>query len=281
MSSATQPQSPLVSKALELYETSKKNDKVAGKIESIIRFWIKHINESYRLTADAISSNMERIVEALKKNYHVIVAEARAVENVRPGIGNLLLPLEWGLTVHPIYRVPYIPGSSIKGVLRAVYQDRVAKSLDPDTANKCADIIFGSTSEGISLVTAFDAYPLPGSRGIVGPDIITPHMRPGEKGVISELDLEPVPVKGVSIRPGTRFKFTLKIDNIRGEMKNSIPSDCLKIEDIISSYQNIDPLERLRNIILYILILSLKYIGIGGRTLKGYGRFEIEKIEII
>ena len=138
-----------------------------------------------------------------------------------------------------------IPASSIKGAIKAAYED-----LFPER-NEEIKRLFGSKEEqGICIFT--DAYPVrPGERGyVLYPDVMTPHYK-GD--VLSELEAEPTPIQYISIAPKTLFGFIIAIKrNISGEMKR-----------------------RFREALFMAIGL-----GLGAKTMIGYGSFRIIKFDM-
>lgn len=149
------------------------------------------------------------------------------------------LPLEIGISWHPILNVPYIPASSLKGAVRATSPEKVCGM---DRAE-----LFGTVEEEGVLVF-FDAYPVRWER-LVEPDVLTPHYREIE-GEISEVQARPTPLVFPTVPPGTRFAFVVGIR--RGE----VPNNCA-----------VELLEMLRGALTR---------GLGAKTAIGYGTFKRE-----
>ncbi len=77
-------------------------------------------------------------------------------------------PIENGFAWHPILGTPYLPGSSIKGLLRAWARHGVEPSVDVDTQNR----IFGKPGR-VGGVCFHDAVPTGPMR--LAADVMTPH----------------------------------------------------------------------------------------------------------
>jgi len=120
--------------------------------------------------------------------------------------------LETGCAVHHTYGVPYLPGSSIKGVVRGWLQRNKPEWKD----NPILDDLFGTTDLS-GLVSFHDAWWIPDSGGSnhknhpFVADIVTPHHPDyyGGKGAATDLD-SPVPNAMIGIRGS--FLFVLEGD---------------------------------------------------------------------
>ncbi len=219
----------------------------------------------------------------------LIRARARLVYRARPGSGEFLLPLEWGLLVHPVFMIPYFPGSAVKGVMRASYQSMVERYLEStnigvDEEEKkrviegCAEAFFGSTKEdlaGIGGVVAFDAYPVaPGRGGVVVGDVLTPHYGGSSGRVVTELDAQPKPIQGISVAEDTVFEFLVGVDP--DYIRERIHEKWREYRDYCLLGGN-DPV----TIVAASLLNALTRMGIGGKTTRGYGFFQVAKLEQI
>jgi len=201
-----------------------------------------------------------------------VVVDARLVYRGRPGSGSFLLPLEWGLLVHPVFLVPYFPGSAVKGAMRTAYMELVCGETDcgDEACKRCVEALFGAAGGAghVGCVSVYDAYPVrPGSLGFVVGDVLTPHVRAGDRSYVCSSDAEPVPVQGISVAEGTVFRFTACpcldkwcLKELRG---------CPGVEG--------DP-DRMRSLVAGLLVYALQRVGLGGKTTRGYGFFQIEKL---
>jgi len=202
----------------------------------------------------------------------LVVVRARLVYRGRPGSGVPLPPVELGLLVHPVFLVPFFPGSAVKGLLRSVYKLLLGeKGLDSDAVERCVEGLFGSTEglRGVGALVAFDAYPVePGRGGVyaVG-DVLAPHYGPGgDRELVTELDAVPRPVQGVSVAEGTVFEFAVGVDEDYAAARLS--RDCL-----LGSPGTAILAARL-------LALGLEHAGLGGKTTRGYGLFEVKEARL-
>jgi len=228
------------------------------------------------------------------------------------------IPFEVGIFFDPIYNVPFIPGSTIKGALRSalielLYKDLKEKSISGknekqiiEEVTNIANIIFGS-QKWSGLVGVTDAYPTEvGENGLLlEPDVITPHY----SNARTEEDVVPIPVQFLTIARGVKFMFYIYFNKKVYEweymyllkekkipkrqlvkihlIKNLAKSD----EDIIYGTHNGDLrnlIQKLQekldiNLIPYIdrAVLYAFIKGVGAKTSLGYSRFEIIEYKVI
>jgi CRISPR-associated protein Cmr6 len=177
------------------------------------------------------------------------------------------LAFEVGLMFDPIFNVPYIPGSTIKGAVKAALRELVSKEKSKEEAEKLCKEIFGD-EESASLVGFTDAYPIKVKEDennyLLYPDVMTQHYSEETK---DELDIKPNPIVYVTIAPGTEFKFYMFFKRSRTgkritrEIKNRIA-------------ENPQPTEELLGIVDKALLYAL-IKGIGAKTALGYSKFKV------
>jgi CRISPR-associated protein Cmr6 len=225
-----------------------------------------------------------------KSSLKLIIRRYRAVHRViygaSSGIGKILF--EIGLEIDPLYGIPVIRGSGVKGAVRScaeielenykkVYASRreVAGMKSPEELGRLISTLFGCSSEdrrryescrhglkeSVGAAIFLDAYPIYNANDqyIVVPEVITPHyMREGRE-ILDEASAKPVPIVHISISFGTVFVFPIVIDLLR-----------LRAAKIASE----DTAERLLD---RWLKCALEEIGIGQRTSVGYGVFKMHE----
>ena len=126
--------------------------------------------------------------------------------------------LETGLTLHPLYGFPYLPGTSVKGVTRAWAQD----VLLPQGAVSAAQlkVVFGTEdkyaehaqqdTKRMGTVRFLDAVPTGFPR--LELDVMTPHAQPyydNPDATPPATWHDPVPVTFLTVAPGSSFLFPL------------------------------------------------------------------------
>ncbi len=179
----------------------------------------------------------ENVIDVtLTPSYHLVV-----------GLGGHSV-YETSMTLHHIYGVPYIPASSIKGVVRSwiilnMYQNEENSALKDDTFVKW----FGGQSSAGKLVF-FDAFPNEKPR--IEPDIMNVHYPKYYQGTEPPTDTQsPVPVSFLTVTKSP-FKFFI------GSSELNTKSDKLKDKTIKDWLKD-----------------ALTNHGIGAKTAVGYGYF--------
>lgn len=158
-------------------------------------------------------------------------------------------PTETGMILDRNTGVPYIPASSIKGVLRTAFAISIADEKGIADDGKIQDI-FGSDDKGVhgasrAKIIILDAYPenIP----TIQNDILNPHYGKyyeGKKPLPTETD-NPIPVNFLSVKPGCTFVFRYILTDVT-----------------------------LNAAIEKAFGIAFEKVGFGGKTSLGYGRFE-------
>ncbi len=171
-----------------------------------------------------------------------------------------------GLCLDYVTGMPYIPGSSVKGVLRSAFKHpeyikELLKSVkfqgaDSIDVHELEAHIFGNALEGKQYSvkpsetdTFFDAVVVSTGK-LLATDAITPH-----RGDEELLELAaPNPITMIRIRPGVRFLFQFSLHKVT--MKVTADQKLKLFQKIIEDF------------------------GIGAKTNVGYGTFEeVQKID--
>jgi len=230
-----------------------------GKAEDSFKFYIDKYN-SYK---NQVSSNLKQkhneqkeFMIANHNFYDLIEITATTKTPLITGIGQSH-PTEVGITLDYNLGIPYIPASTIKGLLRVtttiqslndidknkVNVDKKGKYFISDTDIQEVSYYFGGQeNSGNSII--LDAYPkeVPD----LDIDIMNPHYSKYYQGDTPPADyLEPTPIKFLVVKPGTLFIFRILVNKNNKEIKN--------LKDI--------------------LIKTITGEGIGAKTAIGYGLF--------
>ncbi len=145
---------------------------------------------------------------------------------------------------------PYLPGSSIKGVLRSHFKARpeaVAELLraitgnariNADTVSRLETAVFEEDN------VFFDAGPVSGDAEgyLLAEDYITPHPSPVE---------EPVPIPFLKVRSGVRFKFCFLLHDAAPEGPEPVTVTADQLQALFRELMG--------------------YFGVGAKTNVGYG----------
>lgn len=170
------------------------------------------------------------------------------------------LPLDISLAWDPVLNLPYIPASTVKGVVRAYLTmgNITVEGLSVDDllgeAGKLAHV---------GYTVFFDAYPVGCEKTLVEPDVITPHYSEVEWR-IDETSAKPRPIVFPTIAPGTTIYFPVAINvNLAKRLKGKSETAKLAEGDVVSKI-----LEHIQKAL---------QIGIGAKTSIGYGRVRITR----
>jgi len=206
------------------------------------------------------------------------VCEVEARSRLLVGHGNPS-GAEVGLTLHPTYGVPYVPGSALKGLLNHWLAER-GKLDDPGW--KGVGYVEGRPAEapGAFHGRLFGAPPVPQRDGVTNPlgdglqgavvfedawiipdapphlplalDVLTPHQKDYYRdfGAVAPDDwTSPIPVHFAAVKPKTRF--LLAVSAVAGTSPSAA---------------------RVAGIAMRHLLDALSLWGVGGKTAAGYGR---------
>lgn len=204
--------------------------------------------------------NTIQLITAKKGVWKVLVNDWNFVTGM--GIDH---PTENGFLWHHTLGVPYLPGSSIKGMLRGFLSEFSEKSFyDKDKII----YIFGNENEEeredrlqSGNFVFMDAIPIEKPELTI--DIMTPHQKDWYESKSPNIDNPdslpadyhtPVPVSFLAVKKIT-FLFGI-LPRIRSEENISLLSD-----------------------LITQLEMALDYVGIGSKTGTGYGRFSFDKVK--
>jgi CRISPR-associated protein Cmr6 len=206
----------------------------------------------------AAAYNRQRAsVQSLQSSgWHVLSFEAITDSRLIIGLGGTSV-IETGMTLHPLYGFPYLPGSGLKGLARAYAE--IAEDPKPSGDDLCE--IFGSEDKSQHFADnrqgkVFFMDGLPTAFPKLELDIMNPHYGKyyqGEKdskgNPIPPADyLNPVPVTFLTVAAGETFSFCFY------SRHKELATKAKKW-----------------------LIGGLTQLGAGGKTNVGYGYFKIEE----
>lgn len=175
-----------------------------GKSEALVRKLLIERLTQYSSRADfsLVNKYLDQIKQAYSSlRFSILDLEAKLTYRGLVGASSSFgqPAFEVGLSFDPLLNVPYIPGSSIKGAVKAASR---LKKVIPDE-------LFGNGSVG--RLDFMDAYPVEG--GVKGytliPDVLTPHYRKGGEDILEEDKVMPTPIPFLSIAPATKFRFLI------------------------------------------------------------------------
>lgn len=149
-------------------------------------------------------------------------------------------PVENGFAWHPTLGTPYLPGSSVKGLIRAWAQ----LDADPKPDDRTIERLLGSPGK-IGSISLLDAIPIESVQ--LEADVMTPHYAGWTEKEPPGDWRSPTPIPFLVTAAGTPFLFGLI-------PRRTVPDDDLKV---VNSW--------LRD--------ALAWNGGGAKTAVGYGRF--------
>lgn len=150
-------------------------------------------------------------------------------------------PVENGFVWHPILGVPYLPGSSVKGLVRAW----ATTWAEPTSTDIVRNRILGGPG-GQGTVLFLDAVPTKPVE--LKADIMTPHNGEYYQGNAPPADwLSPNPIPFLTVAPGQSFQFAL------APAPPAAQPDCATAAQWLTD--------------------ALAWMGAGAKTAVGYGRF--------
>lgn len=219
---------------------------------------------------DAINFKMDILLKSMELQGFKIEKKNYTLDwRIVVGLGTESV-YENGITLHPVYGLPYIPSSGVKGIVRS-YIIQICFDGDEALALKESDFvsIFGDgldTDEETGnrgKVIFMDAFPT--KTPIIKADIINPHYREffDSEGKIPPADyFEPAPVSFLSVEK-TAFQFSLAV----------LSDDDKPIQAKFGS-KKYDTQYETSSFIMHWLDRTLTEAGAGAKTTSGYGQFK-------
>lgn len=212
-------------------------------------FYIKQSKDA----VDSIYKRQLSMIQGLKSSdWHVESFNATTDSRLIIGIGGTSV-IETGMTLHPLYGFPYLPGSSLKGLARAYAE--IAEVASKEELH----VIFGSDNKNPHLASeniqgrVFFMDGLPTSFPKLDIDIMNPHYSEYYQGNKPPADyLNPVPVTFLAIATGQPFSFCLYSRH----------------KELVTKAKE-------------WLIGGLTQVGAGGKTNVGYGYFKISEQQAV
>lgn len=259
-----------------IFETDRQNDR-GRSIGKERNFWLQDLCKSFvpdNGIRDLINSTYKRwsaMTEGAAR--FSMVARSRMII----GLGGKGA-LEFGITLHPVTGLPYIPGSALKGLCRnyallfiaerwnVAIETEALKHLDealmgiaskqPIRETEMVDLyqnLFG-TQENAGKCVFFDAVirDVPQDKPLFVVEVMTPHFPEyyRSSGGQAPHDADnPNPVTFIAVNEGIRFRFAVG-------MRRNVSKD----ESLLGNAS-------------YLLQEALELMGIGAKTASGYGVF--------
>jgi len=241
-------------------------------------------------TANSLLNEILKALNLMRASTLVVDARItyRGLFGASQGLGSSVF--EVGLTWDPVLDLPVIPGSSFKGAVRGFCIECLRREGrgTAEAENLCSALLGRAGERGCaSLVIFLDALPIStrGSgkfRGIIEKDVLNPHYNALMRNDLRmELDVTPIPVIHLSVGEGVQFRFIAYIPYRASSILNS-EREREELKELCSALNlkvSGNPLTDAMLATAYLVGGALR-LGIGARTLKGYGRFEIVSSEV-
>jgi CRISPR-associated protein Cmr6 len=214
-------------------------------LKSIIKQHNEHTKTAILL--DSYHSRRSALITALNGEICSFKTLWRFVSGL--GMGHVL---ETGFVWHRTLGVPYLPGSSVKGLIRAYTDPEKGWSSDKKKWDADYKRLFGDSKDmGAGSLVIFDA--IPETKPTLELDIMNPHYASyyeDKTGTVSPADYHsPRPIFFLTVKSDTPFKFALAPRPGRGTA-----------DDLTKGYE--------------LLREALSNIGAGAKTAVGYGYFK-------
>lgn len=223
--------------------------------------WIHKLTSSPLGVASALTESTTRLIR-LSLQSHGISLVFRSDSRFVTGLGRSH-PVENGFAWHHTLGTPYLPGSSIKGMVRAW----ASQQADPRPDEVVLDRIFGqrsaSNKAGFSGGVCFlDAVPIAPVR--VEADVLTPHYAAWSPGDPPGDWRSPIPVPFMVTQEGLELLFTL------------LPCPPGVRQDPAEQAAEQEQMQQDLKLLTGWLSEALTWAGAGAKTAVGYGRFQLQ-----
>jgi len=228
--------------------------------------WIDSLTRSELGDRSALEESTTRLIR-LSLQTHGISLVFRSDSRFVTGLGRSH-PVENGFAWHPTLGTPYLPGSSIKGMVHAWAKQEAAATKETDhqsvsEANQAKiDRLFGKAGQSGS-VSFLDAVPI--APVSVEADVLTPHYAGWSPGDPPGDWRSPTPVPFLVTKEGLGLLFTL------------IPCPPTARPDQDQRAADLQQLQQDLELLKSWLIEALTWAGAGAKTAVGYGRFQLLK----
>lgn len=209
---------------------------------------------------DALNKRQSTLIAGMPSDRRMTIL-AKSISPLVTGVG-IEHPLENGFAFLNPYGVPYLPGSSIKGVLRSAAQALIQEG-DSEWNHEWVTTLFGLESQCKTdrpqrgALTFWDS--IPGiAGGSLGMDVMTPHYSEYYQGKATPHDAgQPNPIVFMVIPPNSEFTFHITCE------QNYLPEP-LKGESwkplMDAAFQH-----------------AFEWLGFGAKTAVGYGAMSIDQ----
>ncbi|MEM1646483.1 MAG: type III-B CRISPR module RAMP protein Cmr6 [Ignisphaera sp.] len=200
-------------------------------------------NDHVKQLLEETKKYVDNLEEAAKQVFsNVFRYEIKLMSRLTVHCSSHHLPLEISLAWDPVLNVPYIPSSSIRGVVRAFFDENKVVVNSKNLAE-----LFGDTEHSSDIVF-FNVYPVRcEGENLVEADVITPHYNE-VAGRIDEARSSPTPLVFPVLAPGTVLHVVVALEK---------PLE----KELLSDFMN--------------SVGKALESGLGAKTSVGYGRIRV------
>jgi len=199
---------------LHIYEAKKESNKFNEQKKRLLDNMINDVNghaaSIIQTYCVPLLNSVAEAIEHSRFRYKLDITaktNSRLLINTASGLGKSIF--EVGINIHPLFSIPYIPSSSIKGSLRSYIHINYPSKED----------IFGNTEKiGELLVT--DAFPISYEKRLLDGEVTTPIYGSGEIEKFKEHKVSPTPIIYPCIAKGVTFRFIMGFNS--ESLKNEI-----------------------------------------------------------
>lgn len=221
---------------------------------------------------DYAANTAKNIVETLYPESNRRILEPSSSWRTIIGLGGESV-YEVSMTLHHIYGIPYIPASSIKGLLRNyLIATCFNKSEENAEKNKLMSVIFGSTDNQGKAVF-FDAFPK--TNPTIEADIMNVHYSSYYGGNDAPTDTSnPIPVQFLTVGKGTKFEIHIAYNSKDIKCADLFADEEKKELEIFKKIWERNPTGESITILDFVQLAldkALSEHGIGAKTAVGYG----------
>lgn len=207
--------------------------------------------------AQKVEQQRQASLAELQDVLHVRQLRAKAASNVIHGLGAAHVR-ETALTIHGVYGIPYIPASSMKGIVRAWFIEAFCNGDEAQLAtHPVGSFVFG-TQEHSGIAQFYDVFLH--SDLSLQPDILTTHYPEyyqGKRSATDDQKLNIVNFWTVSVREATVFV------SLQKQLPNAL-------QQAIAPKTS----EQLAEAVANWTAQALTECGVGSKTSSGYGLFD-------
>ncbi|OCS91029.1 type III-B CRISPR module RAMP protein Cmr6 [Caryophanon latum] len=207
--------------------------------------------------AEKVEQQRQASLVELQNVLHVRQLRAKAASNIIHGLGAAHVR-ETALTIHGVYGIPYIPASSMKGIVRAWFIEAFCNGDEAQLASHpIGSFVFG-TQEHSGIAQFYDVF-LHTDLSLQ-PDILTTHYPEyyqSKRSATDDQKLNIVKFWTVSVREATVFV----------SLQKQLPA---ALQQAIAPKTS----EQLAEAVANWTAQALTEFGVGSKTSSGYGLFD-------